>query len=136
MFLGEYQINFSGKGRVILPKKLRGQLQGNGLVLSRGFEGCVLGFDKSMWDKEAEKQLDVALTEERGRVLRRYFFSASEFVDLDYQGRFVIPGNLLRYAQLSKEIILIGAGDHFEIWDKASWGQHIKKIEEGYARVS
>ncbi len=136
MFLGEYQLTFTGKGRIILPKKLRDKLSKDEVVLSRGFEGCVLGFDSKKWEEEADKQLEVSVTDEKGRFLKRYFFSASEFISLDNQGRFVIPESLLKFANLEKKVAIIGAGDHFEIWEKDAWQRHIKSIEEAYGRVS
>lgn len=137
MFLGEYHTKFTGIGRVILPKKFReGLLGGIEIILSRGFEGCIWGFSKKEWEKEAGKQLEISITEERARFLRRYFFSASEPVELDNQGRFVIPPALLTYANLKGEVIIIGAGDHFEIWDSKIWGKHLKQIEEAYGGIS
>lgn len=136
MFLGEYKAKFSGKGRIILPNKMREELTGKVLVLSRGFEGCIWGFDKKVWQEEAKRQLEIPATEERGRFLRRYLFSGSESVELDIQGRFIIPSALLDYASVKKEIVIIGTGDHFEIWNKKAWKKHLKEIERGYGKVS
>ena len=136
MFLGEYHTKFSGKGRVILPKKMRQAIEGSVVILSRGFEGCIWGFDIKLWQKEAKKQLEISATEERARYLRRYLFSSSEPVEFDSQGRFVIPSALLTYASLNNEVVIIGAGDHFEIWNKRIWKKHLKEIERDYARIS
>lgn len=136
MFLGEYTAKFSGKGRVILPKKMRQAITGKEIILSRGFEGCIWGFDITAWQKEAKKQLEISATEERARYLRRYLFSSSEPVEFDSQGRIVIPSALLTYASLVNEVVIIGAGDHFEIWNKRIWKKHLKEIERDYARIS
>ncbi len=136
MFLGEYQVNFTGNGRVVLPKKIRSEIEGIEIILSRGIDGCIWGFSRSGFETEARKQLEVPATEERARKMRRYLFSASADVELDSQGRFVIPNNLLKYAKIETKVVIIGAGDHFEIWDQMSWETHLKKIEEDYARVS
>ncbi|MBI2019896.1 division/cell wall cluster transcriptional repressor MraZ [Candidatus Daviesbacteria bacterium] len=134
MFLGEYQANFSGKGRILLPKKLRQELKGKNLIiLSRGFEGCIWGFSPKGFAKEAERTLGSSATEERARYLRRYLFSGSEPVELDAQGRFVIPSALLTFAKVENEAILIGAGDHFEIWNSKFWKKHLKDIERDYS---
>ena len=137
MFLGEYQQNFTGRGRVVLPKKIRQELkEGNTIILSRGFEGCVWGFTPEGFEEESKKQLQFSATEERARYLRRYLFSASVPVELDVQSRFVIPSALLIYAKLERWVVIIGAGDHFEIWNKSNWEKHLKEIERGYGRVS
>lgn len=132
MFLGEYEVKFTGNGRVVLPKKIRSEIKDKDIILSRGFEGCIWGFSKEDFEIQARKQLEIPATEERARVLRRYLFSASADVELDNQGRFVIPSNLLQYANISDRVVVIGAGDHFEIWNKESWEVHLKNIEEGY----
>ncbi len=136
MFLGEYSAKFTGKGRILLPKKLREEIKDEELILSRGFEGCVWGFDLEIWKKEAEKQLEISAIEEKGRLLRRYLFASSIMVEMDEQGRFVIPGNLLDYANIEDEVVLIGAGDHFEIWDKTLWEKQLQRLEKEYGRVS
>lgn len=137
MFLGEYKLTFSGRGRIILPKKMRDELGKNRIIiLSRGFEGCIWGFSKIGFEKESKKQLFESATEERARYLRRYIFSGSVPVELDDQGRFVIPSALLTYANVEKEVIIIGTGDHFEIWNDKLWQKHLKEIERVYGRVS
>lgn len=131
MFLGTYQTRFSGKNRVILPKKFRVQLdKTNQIVLTRGLDGCIWGFAKKDWEKEAKKQLEIPITEQRGRFLRRYIFSEAESLTLDSQGRFIIPPSLLKFAQVQEEVLLVGAGDHFEVWAPNKW-QDILKQESG-----
>jgi len=132
--LGQYQLKFTGKGRIILPKKLRSEVLGAKLILSRGFEGCIWGFTELGFEEEAKRQLEVSATEERARMLRRYLFSASVAAELDLQNRFVIPQVLLDYAKLKKDVVVIGAGDHFEIWDEYLWDKHIREVEKEYGR--
>ncbi len=105
-----------------------------GIVLSRGFENCVWGFSKEDFEKEARKQLELSITEQRARNLRRFIFSGSIEVDLDEQGRFVIPVGLLKYGSLRKrsEVVIIGAGDHFEVWEALRWERQLKEMEKVY----
>jgi MraZ protein len=129
MFLGSYVPSFNLKSkRVALPKKIRDYLATSEIILSLGFEKCIFGFDTASWEKESTKQLDQPLDIARARDIRRLFFSAAELVKLDSQGRFVIPGQLLEYAKIQKPII-IGAGDHFEIWDKVNWQEHKGRLQ-------
>ncbi|MCL5783793.1 MAG: division/cell wall cluster transcriptional repressor MraZ [Patescibacteria group bacterium] len=129
MFLGEYHTKFTGHNRIVLPKKFRSELKGkNEIILSRGFEGCIWGFSPEDWEKEANKQMEIPVTEKEARDLRRYLFSAAESVKLDEQGRFIIPGTLLVYANLKDNVVLIGAGDHFEIWNEKSWKNLITNL--------
>lgn len=136
MFLGEYRTKFTGKGRVILPHKFRQELKSKEVILSRGFENCIWGFDLEDFEAEAKKQLEISATEERARYMRRYLFSGSQSVELDAQGRIIIPSALLDFASVKEEVVIIGAGDHFEIWEAKFWKRHMKKVERDYARLS
>lgn len=137
MFLGEYKGKFTGHGRIVLPKIMRQELgKERVVVLSRGFEGCIWGFSQTGFESVAKRQLEISATEERARYLRRYLFSGSVPAELDIQGRFIIPVSLLAYARVKSEVMVIGAGDHFEIWNIDFWKKHLKEIEKEYGRVS
>ena len=136
MFLGEYKLKFTGKGRVVLPHKFRQELKGKEVILSRGFENCIWGFDLGDFEIEARKQLEISATEERARYMRRYLFSGSGSVELDAQGRIIIPSALLDFASVKEEVAIIGAGDHFEIWDAKIWKKHMKEVEVKVGRIS
>lgn len=128
MFLGTSTLKFSGKGRIILPKKFRMELKkAREIILSQGLDGCIWGFSKKEWEKQAKDQLEIPITETRGRFLRRMLFASAESTELDHQGRFVIHASLMGFAQIKKEILLIGAGDHFEIWDPKKWKAAMKQ---------
>ncbi len=129
MFLGSYIPSFDKHSRrIALPKKIRDYLATSEVILSFGFEKCLFGFDTKTWQKESEKQLALPLTERRSRNIRRFIFANATVIKLDDQGRFVIPGNYLEYAQIAKPVV-VGAGDHFEIWEEANWGEELKKLE-------
>lgn len=130
MFLGSFEPSFDlNSKRVALPKKIRDYLATSEIVLSFGFEKCLFGFDTKSWRKEASKQTDLPIFDKSARDIRRVFFSAAIIVKLDDQGRFVIPSALLQYAQITKPII-IGAGDHFEIWEEEIWKREFIKIQK------
>jgi len=130
MFLGTYKVRFSAAGRIVLPRKLRGELKSaQEIILTRGFDGGVWGFDKEEWERQALLQLEMPITEKKGRDIRRLLFSAAEAVELDKQGRFVIPEDLLAQGNLEDEICLIGAGDHFEVWNSSEWDRVTKGLD-------
>ena len=128
MFLGEYKPNITDGSRIALPKKLRDQIQGDAVVISRGFEKCIFIYDKEDWIKEAEKQVDNPITDVKSRDLKRYLYASAIETTIDSQGRIVIPSNLSNYADLSKSTAVIGAGDHVEIWDSKSWDAYLDRI--------
>lgn len=121
LFLGEYEHVLDDRGRVTLPRKIRQEINGEIVVLSRGFDQCIFGFDRESWEREAEKHLEGALIDQRAREIRRYLFSAAESVDIDRLGRILLPAHLKEYASITRDVVVIGAGDHFEIWEKTAW---------------
>lgn len=116
MFLGNYKSKFF-KNRIILPKKFRKEVDDQEVILTKGLDGCIWGFAKKDWVPQARKQLEKSVFGSQGRFLRRRFFSQAFYVELDHQGRMVIHPSLIDFAQIRKEVLLIGAGDHFEIWN-------------------
>ena len=128
MFLGEYQPNITEGSRIALPKKLREQIKGEDLILSKGFESCIFAYDKEDWLVEAQKQIENPITDSRTRDLKRYMYSGAVETTIDAQGRIVIPGNLKDYAGIKQKTVVIGAGDHVEIWDVENWNKHSEKI--------
>ena len=130
MFLGEYQPNITKGNRIALPKKLREQVVGEEIILAKGFEKCVFVYDRGDWAQEWQKQVDNPITDLKTRQLKRYVFSGAVDTSIDEQGRFVVPQSLRTYAELDKEIVVIGAGDHVELWDSALWAEHLKKISQ------
>lgn len=128
MFLGRFLITFTnsnkpgnGSFRIVLPKKFRLELKKDTVYLIKGFDGGIWGFDQKIWEKESHKRLYEDLRVETGRLARRSFFSNADSVTLDDQGRIILPDELVKDGNLKDKLILIGAGDHFEIWNQADW---------------
>lgn len=124
VFFGEYQANLSGTGRFLLPKRIRELLKGNTFILTKGFDNCLAGYDKEDWEKRAADLLNPSLLQPTDLRERREIFSALSYLEIDDQGRFVIPKNLLNYAGLKEKITIIGVGDHFEIWNAEKWKKY------------
>lgn len=121
MFLGTFTPKFLAKGQISLPAKIRNSLGGNRAIITTGLDKCLYGFSITDWDKIAQQELVKPLSSEEGRRIRHQIFAGAVEIDLDDQGRFVIPENLRSFADLNENLMVIGAGDHFEIWDKDEW---------------
>ena len=128
MFLGEYTPNITEGSRIALPKKLRDQISGGQVVLSKGFEKCVLAYDKEDWAEKAQKQVLNNEDNVKTGDLERYLYTSASETGIDSQGRLVLPADLLKYAGITKRLAIIGVGDHIEIWDLESWRKHLEKI--------
>lgn len=117
-------------GRVALPKKIRQEVGNERVVLTIGFEECIFGFAEKTWEKAIEPELVRPLfSDKEGRDLRRKMCSEAVYIELDSQGRFVIPERMKEFASLKEKIVVIGAGDHFEIWDKNLWKEYRRKVK-------
>lgn len=129
MFLGSYKTYFSGKNRLILPKKFRKELGNEDIFyIILGQEGEIWGFNRENWQNWAKSILNLSLSTDEGRKERRKFFSRAEECSLDGQGRFILPQEFTQKVNFANEVLIIGAGDHFEIWDQAKGSQLLSKI--------
>jgi MraZ protein len=129
MLVGEYDHTIDDKNRVTLPAKFRQAFDG-GLVLARGIERCLYAYPRDRWTATVESRLsELDPLSKEGRLMQRYFFSGAAEVELDKQGRVMVPASLSAYAGLGKEVVVAGIRDHLEIWDRASWRAHLDEIE-------
>lgn len=132
-FLGEYLVSFTGKSRLVIPKKIR-ECLGEELffTLTKGYDGCLSGYRQVDWKKATDELMTESAIAGRRMDLRRHIFSSAVEVEVDVQGRGIIPPNLIEYAGLAgaKEAVIIGVGNHFEIWSKDKWQKYQKTIED------
>jgi len=134
MFLGEYSHSIDDKGRVVMPSKLRGGLDG-GLVITKGQERCLYVCPNDRWDTEANKVLSLARTDPRNRSYLRTFFASASNQSLDKAGRCQIPEKLRLYAGLGKDVTVIGVADRIEVWDPQAWDIAALEGDEYYADI-
>ena len=118
MYIGEYYHNIDEKGRVTFPAKLREEL-GEQFVLTKGLDGCLSAYSMEEWSRISEKV--AGLPQAKARDLKRFMFSSATVVNSDKQGRVLVSPTLRLHAGLAKEIAVIGASDHVEVWDKENW---------------
>lgn len=130
MLLGTYTPTLIGERRITLPGKIRKELKGKKIVLTIGFDQCILGFEEKKWAEVTAVDLSRPLSDTEGRELRRKMFAEAAVVELGVNGRFVIPETMVNYAGIENQVVLIGAGDHFEIWGKKHWQTYQKQISQ------
>jgi MraZ protein len=128
MFLGEHEHTLDEKGRLTLPAKLRDSFP-EGLVLTRGMDGCVYAYAKGDWADLAARLSGLDLLSRDDRMIQRHFFSGAAEVVPDRQGRVMIPAPLAAHAKLGREVVVAGVYDHLEIWDRAAWRAQIADVE-------
>ena len=120
MLIGEYEHSLDVKGRLIMPAKLREDM-GEKFIITKGLDGCLFGFSQNEWLSFEEKLKTLPLTNKNARDFVRFFLSGAIECEIDKQGRFLIASNLREYANMEKDVVIIGVGTRLEIWDKEKW---------------
>ena len=120
MLIGEYEHTLDAKGRVSMPAKLRRDM-GEAFIVTKGLDGCLFAFSQEEWMNFETKLKSLPLSDKNARNFVRFFLAGATECELDKQGRFLIPANLRKEANLEKEAVIIGVGTRLEIWNKETW---------------
>jgi len=128
MFLGEYKHTIDEKGRMKMPAKFRDELLGK-FVVTKGHEKCLYVYTLAEWEKERAKIMSLPKSHPGSRQYSRHFFSGADTVEMDSQGRFLIPVPLREYAEFSKDVVVVGVSDRAEIWDKDKWEEYLRNMD-------
>lgn len=121
-FLGEFPHNLDDKGRLVLPAKHRAALEG-GAVIAAGQAKCLAVYTHGEWEGVVERTKEMARQGGDRMVVARTIFALASNVVPDKQWRVSIPPPLRDFAGLDREVVVIGALTHIEIWDKELWGE-------------
>lgn len=135
MFMGEYQHTVDAKGRLIIPAKFRDDLDG-GFVVTRGLDKCLFAYTMDEWKRLEEKLKALPVTKKDARAFTRFFFSGATEVELDKQGRVNLPANLLSYAGLEKDCVVLGVSSRIEIWAKEAWEGYFEESEDSFNEIA
>ena len=134
MFTGRYYHSIEAKGRLAIPQTFREELSSGG-VITWGLDGCLFLFPASYWQKFSEKLASLSLANPNARNLTRLLVQSASDLDLDAQGRTLIPEYLRQQANLKKQVVVAGSLTRIEIWDRETYHTHLdliaQKINEG-----
>ncbi|MEK7635949.1 MAG: division/cell wall cluster transcriptional repressor MraZ [Patescibacteria group bacterium] len=128
MFIGEFKHNLDSKGRIAMPVKFRNKLTG-GAIITRGLDRCLFVFGNKDWEVLAQKLITLPLSQANSRAFSRLMLAGAMDVEIDKQGRILIPDYLREYAGLKKETIFAGLYNRIEIWESDNWKQYKTKTE-------
>ena len=120
MFMGEYNHTVDAKGRLIIPSKFRESL-GETFVVTKGLDGCLFVYANEDWEAFEQKLTSLPLINKEARQFARFFLAGAAQVEVDKQGRILLPANLREFAELEKDVVLVGVGSRIEIWSKGKW---------------
>ncbi|WP_243114429.1 division/cell wall cluster transcriptional repressor MraZ [Agathobaculum sp. Marseille-P7918] len=124
---GEYKHSVDAKGRLAMPAKLREEL-GERFTVTKGLDGCLAVYPEKEWEA-LEDRIRSLGNGEKARRVKRYYFANAFDAQLDAQGRILIPANLREFADLQKDVVVIGQLDHAEIWNSEKWRVYNEAID-------
>ncbi len=120
MFMSQYNHTVDTKGRLIVPSKFREQL-GDEFVVTKGMDGCLFVYANDDWNAFEQKLTSLPLINKEARKFARFFLAGAASVEVDKQGRILLPTNLRQFAGLEKDVVLVGVGSRIEIWSLENW---------------
>ena len=125
MLMGEYEHSLDAKGRLIMPAKLRQDI-GDKFVITKGLDGCLFAFSQEEWLNFETKLKSLPLSDRNARNFVRFFLSGATECEIDKQGRFLVNKNLREFAEIERDVMIIGVSDRIEIWSKEKWDEYSK----------
>jgi len=137
MFYGEYFHSIDRKGRLILPARIREVAKNNFIekfFVTRGLDKCLFMFPEEEWRSQEAKFRAIPFTKQQARTFNRLYFSGAVEVAADRQGRILLPQYLKDFAEIKKEVFIVGVSNRIEIWAKDKWqefyGNTLSSFEE------
>lgn len=135
MFLGRFSHTIDEKGRLAIPARFR-ELIGGEAVLTRGIDRCLTLYPMAEWRPLAEKVSALSISDPDARTFRRMVFAEATVVQLDRQGRILLPPELRAYAGLNRDAIVVGVNTYVEIWSPEAWSSQAEMIEREGASIA
>jgi MraZ protein len=135
MFIGEYLHSIDLKKRMAVPSRFRADLKSK-VVVTRGLDKCLFVYPLKVWEDLAGKLGTLPVGESATRSFIRLMLAGAVDVDVDRQGRILIPDFLRDYANLGKNVIVAGIYNRLEIWDEKKWKEYKKKAEKNTDEIA
>ena len=139
MFYGEFKHTLDRKQRIIIPAKFREALKEHYVerfFITRGLDKCLFMFAEDEWKAQEQKFKSMSFTKAESRKFNRLYFSGASDLVPDKQGRILIPGYLKDYAEIRKEVYIIGVSNRIEIWSDKLWEDYYSKSKDTFEDVA
>ena len=139
MFYGEYYHTVDRKGRLILPARFRDICKEHGIekfFITRGLDKCIFMFNEEEWRVQEQRFKSMPFTKQESRNFNRMFFSGASDVSPDRQGRFIVPQYLKDYANIKRDVILIGISNRIEIWNSTTWKEFYANSSGAFEQIA
>jgi len=128
-FFGTYEHSLDSKGRVILPSRFRAPFEHGGF-LTQYRDGCLALWTPDGFEQQMEEMQQRAASGKNDRNMARFWASATQDLEVDRQGRMVLPARMREYAGLTGDVVIVGVIDRVELWDPARWEEKVAPEEQ------
>ena len=137
LLIGEYRNTLDEKGRILFPAKLRGILQKNELIVTKGLDHCLMLFTSEEWASLSDKIMKKSspFNDQTNKVIRRFIAPAQQ-LEFDRSGRLSIPQSLREYASLSGETVILDLNRYMELWDSKCYGEYLASTEPDFKQAA
>ena len=139
MFYGEYAHSIDSKGRLILPSRLREAAKGNFIekfYITRGLDKCLFMFAEEEWRAQESKFKVISFTKQQSRTFNRLYFSGAVEVLPDKQGRILVPQYLKDFAEIKKDVVIVGVSNRVEIWAQEKWQKFYGSWRQSFEEIA
>ena len=139
MFYGEYFHSIDRKGRLILPAKFRETAKSHFIekfFVTRGLDKCLFMLSEEEWRSQENKLKNMPFTKQQSRTFNRLYFSGAVEVVFDSQGRILMPQNLKDYAEIKKDVVIVGVSSRIEIWARDKWNEFYGNSRQSYEEIA
>lgn len=131
MMTGEFRAALDEKGRLLIPTKLRSEIAGDTVILTKGVDRCLWLFSNPKWEVFSKTvQESVGMFSQRDLMIQRRIIGSAMELDVDKAGRIGISSLLREHAGLSKDCVVVGIRNYLEIWDEAAYMAYQKMLDE------
>lgn len=128
-FTGEFRHTIDSKGRLIVPSRLRNELEDDRVVLAKWPDGCVALWSGPGWRELEEQMRELGRSDRATRQVVRTIAASAHQDEVDRQGRINVPQPLRNHADITRDVVIVGALDHGEIWSPERWDQQQAESE-------
>ena len=135
MFFGNYSHSLDEKGRLVIPKKMREEL-GNKIFIMKGFDGALAIYQETAYSRVMEELEKYSFNKKENRDYLRLKLASIVDLDVDKMGRVQLPTAILGKYHIAKDVVVLGAGDHIEVWDKNRYEEYMSSIEDEYEDIA
>jgi MraZ protein len=137
MITGEFRCSLDEKSRLLIPARIRAEVAGFVVILTRGVENCLWLFPPEEWKTFSENLIgSTSLFQEKARLIQRRMIAPAQETEIDKAGRIVIPQTLREYAALQKECLILGLKKYIEIWSETAYQSYLEENEAKFKEAA